>query len=90
MNATHHPERHSGLKIGGEQKGISHGIGPVTGCDLIAVTEWCEGEIIPSEQLDQCHVSGRIDPDDHRIVEDSVVQSTLHEISTGTGHVEIG
>ena len=81
---------HGGLEVGGQQEGIAHGEDPIAGAELVAVAQFGVGEIVAAEELDQGHVAGRIEADDHGVVDAAVGQAALHGVAAGLGDVEIG
>ena len=47
-------------------------------CTLVAVGQFGGGKIVAAEQLDQGHVAGRIDADDHGVVQLAVGHAAFH------------
>ncbi len=78
-----------GLEVGGQEEGIAHGEDPVAGPQAIAVAEFGMGEIVAAQHLDQGHVAGRIEPDDHGVVDPAVGHAALHGVAAGVRDVEV-
>ena len=79
-----------GLQIGGQQERVAHGEDPIARADLVAVAQFGAGEIVAAEELDQGHVAGRIDADQHGVVDAAVGHAALHRLAAGHDDVEIG
>ena len=71
------------MKIGGQQERIADGEAPIADLHLVAVGQFGGGKIVAAEQLDQRHVAGRIEPDDHGVVQLAVGHAALHERAAG-------
>ena len=80
---------HGRLKIGGQQERIADGEAPVADLHLVAVGHLGGGKVVAAQQLDQGHVAGRIDADDHRVVQPAVGHAALHVAAGGLDDVEV-
>ena len=89
VHAAHDPVGRGRLKVGREQKGISEDVDPVPGADRIAVAPRRRREIVASDELDQGDVAGRIDADQHRVIQLAVAEAALEELVLA-GDVKIG
>src|SRR5690606_33336188 len=90
MHAAHNPVRHCGGEVGRQKKRVPNHINPVPHADVIAVANLCDRKIIPAEQLNQGHVTGRIETDEHTVIELAVVQTALHERAKVADDVKVG
>ena len=90
MHAGNDAVGDGGLQVGGQQERIAHGEDPVAGADLVAVAHFGAGEIVAAEELDQGHVAGGIEPDQHGVVDLAVGHAALHGRAAGLDDVEIG
>ena len=79
-----------GWKSVASRNGIAHGERPVADLQGVAVAQPGDRKIFASEELDEGHVAGGVDADDHRVVEHAVRQAALHEIAGAAGHVKVG
>ena len=78
------------LQVGGQQERIAHGEDPVAGADRVAVAQFGAGEIVAAEELDQGDVAGRVDADQHGVIDSAVGHAALHRLAAGQDDVEIG
>ena len=78
-----------GLEVGGQQERVAHGEDPVAGAQAVAVAQFGMGKVVAAQQLDQGHVAGRIEPDDHGVVDPAVGHAALHGIAAGVRDVEV-
>ena len=56
----------------------------------VAVAQFRDGKIVAAQQLDQGHVAGRIEADDHGVVQLPVGHAALHVVAGRLGDVKIG
>ncbi len=89
VHAAHDSVGHSRSKVSRQQKRIAHRVGPVPDADLVAVAERGGGKVIAAQQFHQGHVAGRVDPDNHSIIENAVIEPALHEVAGPARDVEI-
>ena len=78
-----------GLEVGGQQERVAHGKDPVAGAEVVAVAELGMGKVVAAQQLDQGHVAGRIEPDDHGVVDPAVRHAALHGVAARVRDVEV-
>ena len=84
-----HAVGHGRLKIGGQQEGISHHVGPVADRHRVAVAHRRGREIVAAKELDERHVAHRVHPDNHRVVNPAVGKAAEHRLPARPGDVEI-
>ena len=78
-----------GLEVGGQEERVAHGEDPVARPQAIAVAQFGMGEVVAAQKLDQGHVAGGIEPDDHGVVDLAVGHAALHGVAAGVGDVEV-
>ena len=90
MHAGDDPVGDGGLEVGGQQEGVAHGEDPIAHAEPVAVAQLGGGEIVAAEELDQGHVAGGIEADQHGVVDLAVGHAALHRLAAGQSDVEIG
>ena len=89
MDAGDNAAGDRGLEVGSQEKRVAHGEDPVAGPQSVAVAEFRVGKVVAAQQLDQGHVAGRIEPDDHGVIDPAVGHAALHGIAAGMRDVEV-
>ncbi len=90
MHAGNDAVTDRGPKIGRQQKGVADGERPVADTDLVTVAQRRRREMVAAEKFDQSDVAGRIDADDHRVVQPAVGHAAFHGVSGGLGDMKVG
>ena len=90
VDAGNKPVGDGRLKIGRQQERIADGEAPVTDTQLVAVAQFRGGEILAAQQFDQGHVAGRVQTDDHGVVQLPIGHAALHVITGRLGDVKVG
>ena len=89
MNAADDSKRDGRMKIGRQQKGVAHRERPVAHLQRLTVAQLDERKIVAAEKFDHRHVPRWVDADDHRVVQDTVGQTALHEIAGAVRDVKV-
>ena len=87
--AGYHAVGNRRTKVGCQQERVANGEAPVADLHGVAIGHFGKGEVVSAQQLDERHVAGWIDPDDHRVVQLAVGHAALHRLADFTGDVEI-
>ena len=80
---------HRRLQIGSQQEGVAHDKDPVAQSHGVGVAHFGRGKFRASDELDQGHVAGGVETDDHGVVELAVGHAALHRQAAGGDNVEV-
>ena len=80
---------HCRVEVRCQQERIADRVSPVADLYFVAVADLRRWKVVATEQPDQRHVACGIDSDDDRVVEDSVIETALHEVARTAGDVKV-
>ena len=90
LDARNNAPRDGRLEVGRQQERVAHGKAVFTLLDGIAIRHRCEREIVSTKKFDQRNVAGRIDSDNHGVVQVAIVHATFHKRVAGLNDMKVG